>query len=324
MTRPGGNPRARALISTVFVGVIGTLVVVASGHVAHARTDVWTSHGPGVPTIYALAIDPESPATLYAGTSTGVFKSTDGATTWQPATTGMPEYIYVNALAIDPTRAATLYAGTDSGGFGTDAGVFKSTDGATTWQPATTGMPEYTYVKALAIDPTRAATLYAGTDSGVFKSRDGATTWQALNTGLPDYGRVGALAIHPATPTTLYAGTDGVGVFSIQQVASTPTKTVTATQTPIATRSRTATSTPTPTPTVTPTPRGGCAGDCDGTRSVTVANLILLVNIALGIAEPSACSRGVAAGATVDVAFIVQAVNNAIADAHRAGRLAMQ
>ena len=55
-----------------------------------------------------------------------------------------------------------------------------------------------------------------------------------------------------------------------------------------------------------------CSGDCDGSGDVTVNELITLVNIALGTAQPSACPHGVPSGGTVDVALIIQAVNNAL------------
>ena len=57
---------------------------------------------------------------------------------------------------------------------------------------------------------------------------------------------------------------------------------------------------------------GPCAGDCDNSGDVTVNEIITLVNIALGNAQPSACSHGVPSGVTVDVALIIRAVNNAL------------
>jgi CSLREA domain-containing protein len=55
-----------------------------------------------------------------------------------------------------------------------------------------------------------------------------------------------------------------------------------------------------------------CVGDCDGTRSATIDEIITLVNIALGNAGASACPHGVPSGADVDVALIIQAVNVAL------------
>ena len=57
--------------------------------------------------VYALAIDPTTPSTLYAGTgSDGVFKSTDGGGSWSAVNTGLPgTAVVVDALAIDPDHA---------------------------------------------------------------------------------------------------------------------------------------------------------------------------------------------------------------------------
>lgn len=57
---------------------------------------------------------------------------------------------------------------------------------------------------------------------------------------------------------------------------------------------------------------GFCVGDCNGDGEVTVGDILLLVNIAVGAAGPAACAAGTG-GAPVDVALIVRAVNNALA-----------
>jgi photosystem II stability/assembly factor-like uncharacterized protein len=221
-----------------------------------------------------LAIEATTPTTLYAGqTGDGVFESTDGGNTWSAANTGLPDHTSVSALAIDPLTPSTLYAG---GTIPFAADVFKSTDAGATWS-ATGLLNGGVYagrVHALAIDPITCRTLYVGTDSGVFKSTHAGATWNALNAGLTNT-HVVALAIDPTTPDTLYAGTGGGGVFSIQQVAL-------------------------------------CTGDCNASGSVTVDELITLVNIALGNAQPAACVNGVPGGAAVDIALIIQAVNSAL------------
>jgi len=55
-----------------------------------------------------------------------------------------------------------------------------------------------------------------------------------------------------------------------------------------------------------------CTGDCDGSGDVAVNELITLVDIALGTAQPSACASGVPSGAEVNVGLIIGAVNNAL------------
>ena len=124
----------------------------------------WVNVAPGGGDIHALALDPTTPTTLYAGTAyDGVFKSTDGGESWSPASTGLTS-TYVQALALDPTTPGTLYAGTAY------EGVFKSTDGGGSWSAASTGLTN-PYVFALALDPATPVTLYAGTaEGGVFRT----------------------------------------------------------------------------------------------------------------------------------------------------------
>jgi CSLREA domain-containing protein len=55
-----------------------------------------------------------------------------------------------------------------------------------------------------------------------------------------------------------------------------------------------------------------CTGDCGGTLTVGINDLVTLVNIALGHAEPSACPQGVPSGRAVDITLIIQAVNNTL------------
>jgi K319L-like, PKD domain len=55
-----------------------------------------------------------------------------------------------------------------------------------------------------------------------------------------------------------------------------------------------------------------CVGDCGGTLTLADTDIITLVNIVLGNASPSACPHGIPSGATVNVALIIQAVNNGL------------
>ena len=175
-----------------FRSVLASIVILVLLRAAPAYS--W--HGTG--NITALAIDPVTPTTLYAGTSDrGVFKTTDGGATWSG--TGLTN-IAGWPLAIDPRTPTTLYAGTHSG-------LFKSTDGGASWLAINTGLPN-PYVADLAIDPQTPATLYALVpDAGVFKSTDGGGTWNLVlrNEWFWDTTIFQDLAIDPQNPATLYA-----------------------------------------------------------------------------------------------------------------------
>ena len=127
-------------------------------------------------TILSLAVDPSTPATLYAGTYGGTFKSTDGGAHWSGINNGLVSN-FVYTLAVDPGKPATLYAGTYMG-------VYKSTNGGDTWSPANDGMAD-AWVFALAFDPNTSTTIYAGTDEGVYKTMDGGVHWTAVIPALP-------------------------------------------------------------------------------------------------------------------------------------------
>lgn len=202
--------RSRARLVAVALALGASLAGVGP---ASAGVGVWDpSYGPEGGSISALAVDPQRPATLYAGTEeNGVFKSTDRGRRWRRLNTGLRKW--VGALAIDPRKRKTVYASARP-----YYGVFKSTDGGRSWTAANAGRAADA-ADALTIDPKRPATVYAGTRPGVFKSTDGGRTWQAVNVGLPRWQvRVQALAIDPKRPATVYAGVTpdsayGGGVF---------------------------------------------------------------------------------------------------------------
>ncbi len=195
----------------------------------------WSAANTGIPDLllsgplqpaFALAADPTSPATVYAATGTGLFKSTDNGATW--VATAVMATPAITSLAIDPLEPTTLYAGRPSG-------VAKSTDSGATWSGVDSGP-----VIALAIDPLAPSTVYAGFDAappcrplrpdggppcplfgGVEKSIDGGAHWTNAYDApeildIP----VNALAIHPVRPSTVYAGTP-YGVFKSRNAART-------------------------------------------------------------------------------------------------------
>jgi len=82
-------------------------------------------------------------------------------------------------------------------------------------------------------------------------------------------------------------------------------------QTPTPTDTAPPSASPTPTETVSsPTPGGACPGDCDGDGTVTIAELIRAVNIALGSLPLSACpAADVGGDGQVSISDLISAVN---------------
>src|SRR5262245_10259770 len=116
-----------------FVQILILLIMLQAATVS-AGTDAWTSNGPEGGTICALAVDPETSTTVYAGThGGGMYKSTDGGENWNKINTGLTAST-VFALAIDPITPTTLYAGT------WDGGIFKTTNGGDSWTAINSGL----------------------------------------------------------------------------------------------------------------------------------------------------------------------------------------
>jgi len=170
----------------------------------------WATANGALPTtnVLALAIDPTTPSTLFAGTDAGVFKSTDSAQSWTAANDGLvgTSQVRVNALAIDSGSPATLYAATS-------VGLFKTIDGASNWTSISAGLAGLT-LRAIAIDPASPSTIYVGVNddveyvrSGVLKSTDAGTSWTMVyTTPIEDDGGwpVAALVMNPRAPDQLY------------------------------------------------------------------------------------------------------------------------
>jgi hypothetical protein len=127
----------------------------------------WASINTGLANLHveSLAIDPETPQTLYAGTQNwnqpngSIFKSTDGGVNWS-VLSASPWGTDLCALAIDPTSPQTIFAG------GGGLGVAKSTDGGNSW--TNEALVQIT-ILALAVDPVDPQRVYAGSaNEGVF------------------------------------------------------------------------------------------------------------------------------------------------------------
>jgi photosystem II stability/assembly factor-like uncharacterized protein len=173
-----------------------------------AGENVWTRGGPiGGDQVNSLAVDPFDPRTVYAATFAGVFKSSDGGTTWQRLSgPGLPEF--VKALAFHPTTPTTLYAA----GCGAPGNLVKTVDGGSSWTPASSGLNSC--LVALAIDPSNPSTIYVVGEggAGVFRSTDGGASWRSIRSGM-DIQTVLAVAIDPVNTSTIYAGAVLQGVF---------------------------------------------------------------------------------------------------------------
>ncbi len=164
-----------------------------------------------------IACHPTDPSIVYAGTASGgVFKTTDGGTTWFP-TFDDESSLSIGSVAVDPGNAQTIWVGTGepNGGGGSvtygGTGVFRSTDGAATWQNM--GLTDTRYIGRVRVHPSDPNTVFVAAlgsqwttspDRGVYRTTDAGSSWDRVLASTDSTGAVDLL-IHPTTPSTVYA-----------------------------------------------------------------------------------------------------------------------
>ncbi len=154
----------------------------------------------------------------------GVFRTTDGGATWEKVL-----YINHNTGAIqvefDPTNPDVVFADMwehregpwENARFsGPNSGLYKSTDGGTTWRRLTEGLP--TNEQGLGrigvgIAPSNPNRMYATVDArengGVYRSDDAGESWRRISTDRRLWGRggdFGEIRVHPENPDVVFVG----------------------------------------------------------------------------------------------------------------------
>jgi photosystem II stability/assembly factor-like uncharacterized protein len=154
--------------------------------------------------VFSLAADPSARTILYAGTGSGLFKTTDGGLSWGSVNNGLSYGDdIISSLAIDPKNPQTVLAGT--------RGLFKSTDGGGSWRSISAGLRDG-YASAVAIDPQDTDVLYTSVAFGISKSTNGGATWVELSTALPPPSCT-SITIDPTNHQVIYCTRYGSGVF---------------------------------------------------------------------------------------------------------------
>jgi len=179
-----------------------------------------------------LAFDPRNPDIVYAclweerqgpwengawaGTTGGIFTSTDGGTTWNPLTNGLPAEGVVQAdVAVAPSDPNRIYATVANP---RSVGIFRSDDAGQSWRRITEDNRPASRIgggdlPVPEVDPKNPDTvIIASTVS--WKSTDGGRTWVALR-GAPggdDYQRPW---INPNNPDIIAMASDQGAIITV-------------------------------------------------------------------------------------------------------------
>ncbi|MGI8581808.1 MAG: VPS10 domain-containing protein, partial [Chitinophagaceae bacterium] len=180
------------------------------------------------PNVVFVGMGEHAPRGVMTSYGDGVYKSTDAGKTWKkmarpddPVGRGLALTRHIANIRIHPTNPDIVYVAAQGAlhGASEERGVYKSTDGGTTWKKVLY-VDENTGCADLSMDMTNPRILYAamwehrrlpweiksgGKGSNLYKSTDAGETWIKLNKGLPKEKGKMAIAVSRANPDKVYA-----------------------------------------------------------------------------------------------------------------------
>ena len=179
----------------------------------------------------AISVAENSPNVVYVGMGEspiravksshgdGVYKSTDGGTTWKHM--GLELTRHISKICIHPKNPDIVYVAAQGTAFAktNERGIYKSTNGGKTWENILF-INETTGANDICIDVNNPDILYVamwdhfrhpwqlrsgGPGSSIYKTTDGGENWEKLTKNLPaEMGKIG-IAVSPANSNRIWA-----------------------------------------------------------------------------------------------------------------------
>ncbi len=152
---------------------------------------------------------------FFGATGGGLFKTTDGGSSWLPVTDGQVGSASVGAVTVAESNPDVVYIGMGEVQLRSNVlqgdGVYRSTDGGQSWRHL--GLADTHAISRIRVHPTDPNRVYVAAlghpfgpnaQRGVFRSADGGANWEKI---LFRDDRTGAvdLVIDPGDPDVLYA-----------------------------------------------------------------------------------------------------------------------
>lgn len=152
----------------------------------------------------SVAVDPQDPDIVYAGTRHLAWKTTDGGLHWHNTAEGMQDDSDVFSIIVDSKTPSLVYAGACSG-------IYES-DNAAEMFHRVEGLPSTAMrTRVLKQDHERPSIIYAGTTGGLWKTLDGGAKWSLVSSA--DVV-VNDVLIDPRFPDRILLATDLQGILA--------------------------------------------------------------------------------------------------------------
>jgi len=166
--------------------------------------------------VFDIAVDPVCPDTIYIATglrlqprgpigmsgnySLGIFKTTNGGSSWTKLNLNTDEGEYLDGIVIDPVNRNIIYALSN-------IQVYKSLSYGSTWGSTYLSIDDDVELTDIIFRPGYNQTLYVSGKNGIYKTINGGTSWTDLSSNLDSLysnSRI-SIATNPTDNDDLYA-----------------------------------------------------------------------------------------------------------------------
>jgi photosystem II stability/assembly factor-like uncharacterized protein len=168
--------------------------------------------------LLTVAVNPKNPRTIFIGAAGGgIWRTYDEGLSWHSVSDELPTQA-MGAIVIHPVDTSIVYAGTGEASYALNTfdggGMFKSTDGGTTWTEIGAGtLPLYGRASDMVINPLNPDIIYAAIPDGfrdqahlgIWRSTDAGDTWSLVLDG-----RMNDIVINTKDPNILYTASSAV------------------------------------------------------------------------------------------------------------------
>jgi photosystem II stability/assembly factor-like uncharacterized protein len=161
----------------------------------HLRSRILTDFDQeGMLDMHAICTTPAAPDTAFIACRMGIFRSDDGARTWQDLEVGrQAPFSYARDIRVSPHDPRMLYATLNESSNGSTGALYRSTDLGRHWTRFDHSVTARSTIMAIALDPRDPLVVHCAARGGqVFGTRDGGLSWK--DTPLPE-GSLGTYAL---------------------------------------------------------------------------------------------------------------------------------
>jgi photosystem II stability/assembly factor-like uncharacterized protein len=208
-TRDGGKTWEKVLFKDNNTGAVDVVIDPSNSRIVYAS--LWATR--------------RTPWYTYAPSNSpggGIYKSTDGGSTWTQLTAGLPtEALGRIGLAVAPSNPRRVYAVIDA----KEGGLFRSDDAGATWTRTTGDTRVWGrgwYFEKVAVDPTNPDIVFVP-NVGIQKSKDAGKTFSTFAVrGSPGGDDYHQLWISPTDPSVMIVASDQGAVVTMNGTDDTP------------------------------------------------------------------------------------------------------